>query len=153
MAGQKHPTDIELMAFAPLLERALGAGSGRRTASIVCGEIYRAQWDRGSALRTVIVVALQRHEGNARLRTALWATYKCFTACHNRISLLLRARFGPKRIFFRDTFTEYSIFPSCVRNNRLDFKTLWYDFLIESAKIAGRFRRGVLIYEKAGGSR
>ena len=79
---RKHATEAGLTAFAFLLKGTFGAGRGWTAAAVICGQIYGTQRDRGAALGTMIVVALQRHKGDARLGITPGASYKCFTACH-----------------------------------------------------------------------
>jgi hypothetical protein len=136
------------MTLVPL-KGSLGSGAWRRMAPIVSGQIYGSQRDMVSASRAVIVIVLQCCEGNARLGTTLGASYKCFTSCHTRMSFLSRAYPQPEKAFSSEIHSwNRLIFPYCVRKNRLDFKTPWYNLGIEPASLDSLFRRGALTHEK-----
>jgi hypothetical protein len=115
------------MALMPLKGSFL-SGAWRWMAPIISGQIFRSQRDAIATSGAVVIVALQRHEGNARLRTTLGASYKCFTSCHTCISFLLRACARPEKVFSFETHSRREPPALCVRNQGLDFKASWYDF-------------------------
>ncbi len=79
-----------LMALV-FIKRAFRPAAGRRTAPIVPGQIHRCQRDAIAAQRAVIIIVLQSDAGNARLGTAMRASYKRFASCHTCIPFLSRA--------------------------------------------------------------
>jgi hypothetical protein len=108
-----------------LLKGPLGPGTWRRMASVVSGQLDGRQPDAVAASRTVIIVALQCHEGDARLRTALGTVHKCFTTWHACISFPPAGPSTARETLFlpRRNHPIRQGFPWRVRNNGLDFQT------------------------------